>query len=493
MKDLLQRMGTLCFGVIGLFALLFRVSDAKDKPFNLIFVFVDDAGWTDLGIYGSDLHETPNLDRFAKQNMMFTAAYTPSSISTPVRASLMTGKNPARLNMTTWFEDSGPPRPNDQNKLLPPETVGNLALTEFSLGSLFRESGYFTASVGKWHLGEAAFYPEAHGFDINIGGTKWGMPYSYFFPFAGWRDVPTEELRYRYVPGLYDLHADNEDAYLTDRLTDHALEVIEAKKEEPFYLQLSYYTPHVPLDGKEEFISYYEDKIDKIDSDLYHQNPRYAAMMASLDENFGRIVDKVEEAGISDHTIIIFYSDNGGLASPRVNEKNNYPLRSGKGSLYEGGVRVPLLIKWPGVTNPGSVSDTPVTTEDFYATFLDMLPLEGDEEHNRDLDGISMVPILENPEGSLDREALYWHHPHYYPAMSTPASSIRKGDWKLLQFFEDNRLELYNLETDLGEQNNLAETHPGKAQELLEDLRKWRKDINAQMPTLNPDYVPETW
>lgn len=487
MKSIHRFFSALLIQTTALASLFFHSAEARDKPLNLIFILVDDAGWADLGIYGSDLHETPRLDQFARENMLFTHAYTSASICTPVRASLMTGKHPARLQMTTWFEDSGEPAPNDQRMLLPPATVGNLPLSEISLARVFRQAGYFTASIGKWHMGDAAHYPEAHGFHMNVGGTKWGMPYSFFFPFSGWRDVPNEELRYRYVPGLYDLNIENEDTYLTDRLTDKALEVIESKKDVPFYLQLSYYTPHVPLDGKPEFIAYYEEKITP---DLIHQNPGYAAMIASMDENIGRVLQKVEEAGIADHTAIIFYSDNGGLASPRVNVNNNHPLRSGKGSLYEGGIRVPLIIKWPGMVTPGSVSRTPVTTMDFYATFLDLMELKGSVDHNRELDGISLAPVLKNPGKGLDRKALFWHHPHYYPGMTTPVGAIRQDQWKLLQYFEDNRIELYNLAEDPGETINLASRHPEKTESLLEALKAWRKKMGAGMPSLNPDYAP---
>lgn len=457
----------------------------KNKKFNVIFILADDLGWTDLGLYGSDLHETPNLDRFASESLRFTSAYTAASISSPVRASLMTGKHPARLNMTTWHEDSGPPEPNSKHKLLPPETTGNLPLDQFSLGEVFKKAGYFTAHVGKWHLGNAVHYPEAQGFDINIGGTMWGMPYTYWYPFSGWRAVDNE---YRYVPDLVVMDSDNEGTYLTDRLTDKALEVIESKKDEPFYLQMNFHTPHVPLDGKPEFVSYYKEKAEP---NMYHKNPDYAAMIASMDENVGRILRKVEEAGISEQTVIIFYSDNGGLAKTRTNAEQNYPLRSGKGSLYEGGTRVPLMIKWPGITKPGAVCDVPVTSSDFYPTFLDLLGFKGDEKHNKNLDGISIAPVLKDPSGTLERKTLYWHHPHYYPGRKGPVSAMRKGKWKLLHYYEDNRLELYNLEEDIGEQNNLIDTYPEKTQCLYQVLKIWRKQVNAKLPRQNPDFIPE--
>ncbi len=464
-----------------------RAESEDSFKMNIIFIMVDDMGWTDLGCYGSDLHETPNIDRFSTESMKFTNAYSAAAICTPTRAALLTGKHPARLDMTIWHEYSGEPKPDVREKLVGPTTVSNLPLEEFTIAEALKEAGYYTAHVGKWHLGNAIHYPEAQGFDINIGGTMWGMPYTYWHPYSGWRAIDGE---YRYVPGLEDPGADNTDDYLTDRLTDEALKIIEAKKDEPFFIHLSYYSPHVPLEGKPEYVEYF---IKKARPDMYHRNPVYAAMIASLDENVGRILEKVEQAGISDRTVIFFYSDNGGLASSRVNVNNNFPLRSGKGSLYEGGIRVPLVVRWPGITVPGSSSDTPVNTMDFYPTMLEMANIPGNEEHNRYIDGISLVPVLNNPYSTPGRESLFWHYPHYYPGTTTPVSALRKGKWKLLHYFEDNHIELFNLEMDIGEKNNLVEKYPEKAADLYNELQIWRKDINAKLPSFNPLYKPESW
>ncbi len=458
-----------------------------DKKPNVIFIMVDDMGWPDLACYGSDLHETPNIDRFARESMKFTNAYAAAAICTPTRAALMTGKHPARLNMTIWHEYSGTPVPDERRKLVDPVTVSNLPLEEYTIAEALKAEGYYTAHIGKWHLGNAIYYPEAQGFDINIGGTMWGMPYTYWHPFSGWRAIDNE---YRYVPGLEDPGADNENLYLTDGLTDEAIKIIKAKKDEPFFMHLSYYSPHVPMEGKPGYVEYFRDKSKP---ELYHNNPVYAAMIASIDENVGRILEEVEKAGISDKTVIFFYSDNGGLASPRVNVNNNYPLRSGKGSLYEGGIRVPLIVKWPGVTIPGSSSDVPVNTMDFYPTILEMADTEGNTEHNMNIDGISIVPLLSNHLYVQELKPLFWHYPHYYPNATTPVSAMRKGNWKLLHYFEDDRLELYNLEKDLGEENNLAQQYPEKISELYKILKTWRNDINARFPVYNSLYKPELW
>jgi arylsulfatase A len=462
-----------------------NLSEVKDE-LNFVFIMVDDLGWTDLGCYGSDLHETPNIDRLAGESMKFTDAYSAAPLCSPTRAALMTGKHPARLNMTTWYENSGTPQPNDHHKLISPATIGNLPLDEYSIAKAFKDAGYFTVHVGKWHLGDAVHFPEAHGFDFSIGCTVWGAPISYWYPFKGWR-TPNE---YRFIAGLEDLSGDNENTYLTDRLTDEALKIIRHKKDEPFFLHMSYYTPHTPIEGKPDYVEYFKSKIKP---GLYHSNPVYAAMIASLDENVGRILKEVEKAGISDRTVIIFYSDNGGSLAP--NRYNNHPLKIGKGTLYEGGIRVPFIIKWPGVTEPGSISDVPVTTMDFYPTLLEIANITGNEEHNKNLDGISIVSLLKEPEKKLERNTLFWHFPHYYfrPEGTAPQSAVRRGSWKLIHFFEDDRLELYNLDEDIGEKQDLVNKHSNVADELYKMLQTWRKEVNAKLPSFNPGYKPEFW
>jgi arylsulfatase A-like enzyme len=446
---------------------------------NFVFILVDDLGWADVACYGGDLHETPNIDRLARRAVRFTNAYAAAPVCSPTRASIMTGKYPARLNMTIWYESSAnPPR---SRKFIPPITQGNLPHEQVTIAEVLKQAGYFTAHVGKWHLGDAAHYPQTQGFDVNIGGTFWGAPFTFFYPYSG-----SSRRRwggeYRYVPHL---EFGDEGEYLTDRLTDEAIRVIEHAKGRPFFLNLCYHTVHTPIEGKSELVEHYRRKLKP---GMHHQNCEYAAMVHSLDENVGRILGKIDELGISDRTIVVFFSDNGGYVN-RFDGKtvtDNYPLRSGKGSLYEGGTRAPLIVRWPGVTKAGSVCEEPVSSIDFYPTMLDMAGLEGDAKHNADVDGISLAALLKNPQAKLERQTLYWHYPHYYPTTS-PVSSVRMGDWKLLEYLEDNHVELYDLSKDLGEKNNLAKRMPEKAEQLRKSLHAWREAMDAQMPRPNPN------
>jgi arylsulfatase A-like enzyme len=443
-----------------------------------VFILVDDLGWSDVGCYGSDLHETPNIDRLARQGMRFTDAYAAAPVCSPTRASIMTGKYPARLHMTIWYESSVNPPKN--RRLIPPVTQGNMPHEQVTIAEVLKKAGYFTAHVGKWHLGNASHYPETQGFDVNIGGTFWGAPTTFFYPYGGPSRWGGE---FRYVPHL---EFGSEGEYLTDRLTDEALRVIDKSKDKPFFLNLCYHTVHTPIEGKPDLVEYYKKKVKP---SMHHQNYEYAAMVHSLDENIGRILAKINELGINDNTVVIFFSDNGGYIN-RYETKavtDNYPLRSGKGSLYEGGTRVPLIVRWPGVTKAGSLCGYPVISTDFYPTILDMTGLSGIPKHNADMDGLSLVPLLKNPTVGLKRKALYWHYPHYYPTTS-PVSSILQGDWKLIEYFEDKRIELYNLKKDIGETNNLAEKMPNKTEELRKRLHSWRKAVDAQMPVTNPKY-----
>ena len=445
-------------------------------PLNFLFILVDDLGWADIGCYGADLHETPNIDRLAKQAMRFTDAYAAAPVCSPTRASIMTGKYPARLHMTIWYEASANP-PQGQ-KLIPPVTEGNLPHEQVTIAEVLKDAGYSTAHVGKWHLGDAGHYPETQGFDVNIGGTFWGAPATFFYPYRGSQHYGGE---FRYVPHL-EFGAQGE--YLTDRLTDEALGILKTVKDKPFYLNLCFHTVHTPIEGKPELVEYYKNKVKP---EMHHQNYEYAAMVHCLDENVGRILARLDELGIADRTVVFFSSDNGGFINQYQTKTvtDNYPLRSGKGSLYEGGVRVPLIVRWPGVTTPGSTSHEPVCSIDFYRTMLDIGGLAGDAKHNAEVDGQSLAPLLKNPGAKLNRDALCWHYPHYYPTTS-PVSSIRRGDWKLLEYFEDGRVELYNLKSDLGEQNDLSKEMPDKVRDLQSRLQAWRTAMKAQLPTPNP-------
>lgn len=454
----------------------------KRRP-NILFILVDDMGWTGPACYGSDLHETPNIDRLAREGMRFTQAYAASPVCTPTRASIMTGKHPARLNMTIWSEGALERRESRGNKpMAPPITEPDLALEYVTLAEVLQDAGYHTAHIGKWHLGSAEYYPETQGFEANFGGTLWGAPRTYFYPYHGERRTSGGGREHRYVPAL---PFGKEGEYLTDRLTDKALDVMETMHGlgKPFFLNMCYHTPHTPIEGKPELVEYYKKKIKE---GMTHKNARYAAMVHSLDENVGRLLGKLDELGVADNTLVVFFSDNGGFDQIRDGEQvtNNAPLRSGKGSVYEGGIREPLIVKWPGVTPEGASCDTPVISTDFYPTFLDALGLTPEDVRCGELDGRNLRPLLENPRADLGRDTLCFHYPHYY-FTTTPVTAIRHRDWKLIEYYEDGRLELYNLKDDLSESHDLAGEMPKKTREMHRRLEAWRKKVNAQLPEKN--------
>lgn len=453
----------------------------RQRPLNFVFVLADDLGWADTGAYGGDLHETPNIDRLARSGVKFTRAYAASPVCTPTRASIHTGKYPAKLHMTIWREAAR--KPPLKNRVIPPVVEENLPHAEVTLAEVLREQGYFTAHVGKWHLGGAEHYPETHGFDLNIGGTVWGAPATFFWPYRGNQLYGGE---YRYVPGL---HGGQSGEYLTDRLTDEALKIIDAAAGRPFFLNLCYHTVHTPIEGKPEVVAHYRAKLRP---GLRHQNAGYAAMVHSVDENLGRLLDRLERNGVADRTVVIFFSDNGGYINQFRGQAvtDNHPLRSGKGSLYEGGIRVPLIVRWPGVTPAGGASSEPVCSIDFYPTILEMAGLGGDAKHNATVDGRSLAPLLKYDGGArLEREELFFHYPHYYQT-TTPVSAIMTRDWKLLEYFEDGSVELYHLGRDPGESRNLVSEEPALARRLRERLHAWRASVNAQAPAPNPEYQP---
>ena len=472
----------LIIGLIGIFSA--SAETLNERSPNILVITVDDLGWADLGCYGADLHETPNIDAFAATAQKFTNAYAAAAICTPTRAALLTGKSPAKLNMTIWREAAI----NNQfaRKLIPPDVSANLSVNEVTIADALKAEGYVTAHLGKWHVGDGEHFPETQGFDINVGATVWGAPPTFFYPYRG------EIYRsYRFVPGLernvngkYDLNREGE--YLTDRLTDEAISIMERFKEEPFFINLSYYTVHTPIEGKKELVEYYQKKLA---SGMSHQNAIYAAMVHSLDENIGRLMAKLDELKLTDHTVVVFTSDNGGFINEWDGQAvtDNAPLRSGKGALYEGGIRVPTIIRWPDITIPNTTSDYPITTQDFYPTLLEMVNLKWDSSQVAAFDGISLIPVLKDPQAELKQRALYWHYPHYYHT-TKPVSAIRQGDWKLLEFLEDNHVELYNLKEDVGEKNNMKKANPEKAKELLHLLTEWRQQVDASMPRLNPEY-----
>ncbi|QGJ72074.1 N-acetylgalactosamine-6-sulfatase [Planctomycetales bacterium 10988] len=449
------------------FSSLGNSSAKANEPPNILLVVVDDLGWADLGCYGADLHQTPNIDRFATESVRFTDAYAAAPICTPSRASIMTGKFPARLHMTIWREmalNGGVIRRGMRTAAAEP----NLPHAEITIAEALREAGYYTAHLGKWHLGGADFYPETHGFDLNIGASIWGAPPSFFYPYRG-NYKQSEE--YRYVPRL---EWGQEGEYLTDRLTDEAIKTIKQVKDQPFFIHLAYHTVHTPIEGKPEVVKRYEQKIRP---ELHHQNAQYAAMVHSLDENFGRLLSVLKKRKLEDSTVVIFISDNGGYVNnyDKQTVTSNHPLRSGKGSLYEGGIRVPLIIRTPDLAK-AEVCETPVISNDLYSTCLELAGTTGQEN-----DGLSILPLLKNPQQELDRDELFFHFPHFYTT-TTPVSAIREGDMKLIHYYMDDRDELYDLSNDLAEANDLSESHQEVKNRLRSRLEEWLQAVDAQIP-----------
>jgi len=464
---------------------------ATAKP-NVLFILLDDFGWTDAGCYGSSFYETPRIDQLAKEGMQFTNAYAACPVCSPTRASILTGKYPARLGVTQWLGGYS------EGKLAHVPYVDHLSCEETSLVRVFKDSGYATWHVGKWHLsknGDERFdaYPEKHGFDVNIGGCDWGAPKNgYFAPY-----------------GLETLSEGPEGEYLTDRLTDEAVRLIEGSQDEPWFMHLSHYSVHTPIECHEALVEKYRQKSEalglatedpfvegepfpclhkkdqKVVRRVVQSDPVYAAMVENVDSNIGHVLDAIDAAGQRDNTIVIFSSDNGGLATAEGSPTCNAPLHEGKGWMYEGGTRAPLIVRWPSIVPAGAITKQVATSTDFYPTLLECagLPLLP-EQH---CDGVSLLPALKG-EADFDRGAIFWHYPHYSNQGGSPGCSIREGDWKLIEFFEDNRLELYNLEDDISEEYDVGDEYPEKRDEMHAKLVEWRKSVLAKIPEVNPEY-----
>ena len=470
--------------------LIAGVSRAEDKPLNFILILVDDMGWMDLSCQGSDFYETPNIDRIASEGIRFTNGYAACAVCSPTRAAVQTGRHPHRIGVTDWIRsrfqrgDIGTPESNPteyvgspKRKLLCPPNPYWLEHEELTLAEALNETGYQTAYIGKWHLGDPDWFPEFQGFVENRGGCDYGQPPSYFDPYNK-PDGKHESLR----AGIYQLPGRKEGEYLTHREGDEAVELIRGWKDDPFFIQVSHYAVHTPIQAIPEVAAKYEAS-----PGVTQQNAKYAAMVESVDDSTGKIMDALEEAGIADRTVILFTSDNGGL-DRESSPTDNAPLRSGKGYAYEGGIRVPFLVRWPGVITEGSVSDIPVTSVDIFPTFLEMAGVEMPSD--REIDGESLVSLLSSggKEG-VDRSELLWHFPHYRHDPG-PYSIIRQGDWKLIKFWEGIN-ELYDLKNDLSEQNNLAAKNPEKVEALNAVLLKRLEETNAKLPRSNPDYAGE--
>lgn len=460
------------------------------KP-NIIFLLSDDLGWADLSCYGSRFHESPNLDKLAAEGMRFTQAYSSSPYCSPSRAAIMTGRYPARLKLTDYIPGNG-----KSGKFLPAEMKMELPLEEVTIAEVLKSAGYATWHVGKWHLGDVGFYPQNQGFDVNIAGHAGGLPPSYFWPYGMDKKPDPNNYHSRGVPGLED---GKPGEHLCDRLTSEAMKLIEQRKpDQPFFLNLAFYDVHIPAMAKPELVTKYQAKAAKLglpnvkSAPTYDEgsvargsdrppklleqqvNATYAAMIETMDTNVGRLLAKLRELGLADNTIILFTSDNGGHFIT-----SNRPLRGCKGWLYEGGVREPCFVRWPGVTKPGSTCDVPFINTDFFPTLLEAAGLPARPDLHRD--GVSIVPLLKGETKPL-HEALFWHYPHYGNHGNGPCSSVRVGDWKLLEWLEDGSVELFNLAADLGEKQNIAAQNPQLVKELQHRLNSWRRDTAANMP-----------
>lgn len=444
---------------------------ADSPPRNVLMIVLDDLGWADLSCYSSDYHLSPRIDELANQAMRFQQAYAAAPVCSPTRAALLTGKWPARLDLTIWHEGAVGGGPNDR-PLRDALSQPNLPRSEMTLAERLHDRGYFTAHLGKWHLGTAEYYPETQGYDQHIGGTHWGAPATYFAPFRG--AFSTNEPELRYVPGLAP-HAPND--YLTDRLTDRALEVLRGVGDQPFFMTLWYYSVHSPIEAPAALV----DKHRARAPGRHQHDPTYAAMIERVDWNIGRVIDELKASGRWSQTVVVVTSDNGGVDIPvrYTTPTSNHPLRSGKGTLYEGGLRVPLIVFWPERTRAGSVSDVPVITQDLFVTLAAAAGIPPADLGP--VDGTSLLPLLADSTAGLSRETLYWHFPHYYSRM-TPASAIRHGDWKLIHYYEQDRVELYDLAQDLGESMDRAAAEPVRAAELLRELNVWRTAVGANPP-----------
>ncbi len=445
--------------------------EAPPGRMNLVLIVVDDLGWADLGCYGADLHRTPHIDALARSGLRFTQSYAASPVCSPTRASLHTGRHPARLGITVWRERAaqGPMRGRG---LICPRGSDHLPHSEITLAEVLRQAGYTTLHVGKWHLGTDLHAPETQGFDVNIGGTRWGAPPTFFYPYRGLFGARKE---HRYVP---DLPFGSPGEYLTDRLTQEAIELLRRVKDRPFFLHLAYHTVHTPIEAKPEVVRIYRQRVRP---GMKHQNPTYAAMVHHLDENVGRLLAELRQLGLEQNTAVVLLSDNGGYVNHYQGRRvtNNYPLRSGKGSLYEGGIRIPTIVRWPGVTPAGKVCHEPISTVDWFPTILNLLGLKNPGQVP--LDGMDISSVLKNPRARLSRRALFFHYPHFYPT-TTPVSAVRQGEWKLLWYFDGPRAELYNLADDPGEQHDLAREHPRRMEQLAAELRRWWQQVGAELP-----------
>lgn len=452
---------------------------AGSRP-NIVFILADDMGWADLPVYGNQFNEAPNLTRMASEGIRFTDAYAACPVCSPTRASIMSGQYPARVGVIDFI--TGHWRPFEE-VIVPKNRQQHLPLEIYTMGEAMKDAGYTTGYFGKWHLGDRNYYPEYQGFDMSNVYQGGG-----FFNFSGRMSTPIETAP---------------ETLLSEALTDLSLKFIEDSREDPFFLFLSHFDVHVQLDADSALIEKYLAK-EKVPG--YPGNAVYAAMVEHVDQSTGRILEKLEELGLSKNTLVVFFSDNGGLVSrfdriPLITDSKKYiyegdtllyvassnaPLRSEKGTLYEGGIREPMIMWWPGTLGRGVVSDAIVSSVDFLPTFSDLAGIELPDEQV--YDGTSLVNVMNDTENNPDR-AIYWHYPVYHH--DSPASAIRKGEWKLIHYLVDDRIYLYNLKQDIGESMDLSKDEPEIAEELYKLLDDWRKECEAEYPLPNPEFDPQ--
>ena len=459
-REFLDKMGKTTLGVAGGHFLLnvLGCSGVGAKKWNVVFILTDDQGWNQAGYHGFDFYETPNIDRIAREGMHFTDAYAAAPVCSPTRASIMTGKHPARLHLTDYI----PGNPWPYRKCLTPQQNQGIGLDEVTIPEVLKEHGYATGHFGKWHLNVDKNYqpgrpgdPESQGFDEVLTTVK-----------------PKPEA---------DPDAD---AHHSVEITDRSVDFIKRHKDEPFFCYTSYHTVHRPLMESEDLIDKYEAKPG---SDLPEHNPIMGAMIERMDTGIGQILDTLDELGLAENTIVIYVSDNGGLEQLQ----DQKPLRMGKATIFEGGIKVPMAIRWPGVVEAGSSFMEPVITTDFFPTIMAMLGIRT----KLSFDGENLVPVLKQNKG-LDRDAIYFHYPHYHHQGYMPASAIREGDYKLIEWYEESLYEeegainLYNVREDVGETNDLAGEMPELAERLRKKLHTWRENVGAQEMIVNPNYDP---
>jgi arylsulfatase A-like enzyme len=466
--------------VCSLFPAIAESSAAADKP-NFVCFVVDDLGYMDIGANNPQtFYETPHVNRLAETGMRFTAGYSSCPVCSPTRASLISGKYPQRLGITDYIGAAQPDKWPRPTKLLPAPYKDRLPHEETTLAEVLKRGGYSTLFAGKWHLGPEGFWPETQGFDINQGGIDRGGPYGgskYFSPYGNPRlaDGPPGE-------------------HLPDRLATETVKFLEAHRDGPFLAYLCFYSVHTPLMAREDLRQKYEAKAKTLAPQdpawgrererqvrLVQNHAVYAGMVEAMDLAVGKVLAALDRLGLAENTVIVFTSDNGGLSTSEGHPTSNVPLRAGKGWMYEGGIRVPWIIRAPGVTRPGSICATPIISVDLLPTLLD---LAGVTESGARRDGNSLVPLLRGQQ--LEPRPLYWHYPHYGNQGGAPGAAVRDGDWKLIEWYEDGRRELFNLHQDLSETRNLADEMPDKVRDLHARLQAWRTDVGAVMPTPNP-------